>query len=308
MKKRGLGRRLEELLAGSNKTVGIDNITSAAINAGSTPNTEAEERTESDGEVKGDASLRMMPIDRIQPGRYQPRKVFQDEALQELADSIKSQGVIQPVVLRPSGSGYELVAGERRWRAAQIAGLHEIPAVVQNINDDAAIAMGLIENIQREDLNPIEEAEALQRLIDEFDMSHLETAEVIGRSRTSVTNLLRLLKLNTDVRTLLEHGDIDAGHAKVLLALEGIAQSEAARAVVDKSMTVREAESYIRNLQQPSVKTQQPLDPNIQSLQTELSDRLGAKVQIKQSAKGKGKLIISYSSHDELEGVMERIK
>lgn len=303
MKKRGLGRRLEDLLAGSNKTVGIDNITNTAINLSSD---DADNVDVSTDQVS-DHGLRMMPVDRIQPGRYQPRKVFQDDALQELADSIKSQGVIQPVVLRPSGSGYELIAGERRWRAAQIAGLHDIPAVVQDISDDAAIAMGLIENIQREDLNPVEEAVGLQRLIDEFEMSHLQVAEAIGRSRTSVTNLLRLLKLNPDVRTMLEHGDIDAGHAKALLALEGLAQSEAARAVIDKNMTVRDAEAYIRRLQQPTAKASQPVDPNIQSLQNDLSDRLGAKIQIKQSAKGKGKLIISYNSHDELEGIIEKI-
>ncbi|MAZ78059.1 MAG: chromosome partitioning protein ParB [Legionellaceae bacterium] len=303
MKKRGLGRRLEELLAGSNKTVGIDSVTSTAINLSS----ENASDNEAASAQQHGVGLRLMPIDRIQPGRYQPRKVFQDDALQELAESIKAQGVIQPVVLRPSGKGYELIAGERRWRAAQIAGLHDIPAIVQEISDDAAIAMGLIENIQREDLNPIEEAVALQRLIDEFEMSHLNVAEAIGRSRTSVTNLLRLLKLNPDVRTLLEHGDIDAGHAKALLALEGLSQSDAARAVVDKGMTVRETESYIRKLQQPKVNTSQPVDPNIQSLQNELSDRLGAKIQIKQSAKGKGKLIISYNSNDELEGIIEKI-
>lgn len=290
MAKRGLGRRLEELLAGSNKTVGIDSL---AVTKHAPDN---------------NSSLRLLPLDKIQAGRYQPRTVFQEEALQELADSIKSQGVIQPVVIRPIGDKYELIAGERRWRAAQLAGLHDIPAIVQEISDEAAIAMGLIENIQREDLNAIEEAQALQRLIDEFEMSHVEVAEAVGRSRASVSNLLRLLKLNREVKTLLEHGDLDAGHAKVLLALEGHQQSDAARLVVDKNLSVRETEQLVRQTLHPTQKTPQQIDPNVRSLQNNLSDTLGAKVQIQQNAKGKGKLVIHYSNLDQLDGILSRLR
>lgn len=303
MKKRGLGRRLEELLAGSNKTVGLEGLTKTADEA---TQKAQEERS---AEVTTDAAqLRMIPVDKIQAGRFQPRKVFQDEALQELAESIKSQGVIQPVVVRPLGENFELIAGERRWRAAQIAGLTKIPAVVQEITDEAAIAMGLIENIQREDLNPIEEAGALQRLIDEFGLSHLEVAETIGRSRTSVTNTLRLLKLNSDVRTMLEHGDLDSGHAKVLLALEGARQSDAAQIVIDRGLSVRETENLVKNIQNPKQKIVATIDPNVRSLQNELSDKIGAKVTISQNAKGKGKLTIQFSSNDELQGVLSRIQ
>jgi ParB family chromosome partitioning protein len=301
IKKRGLGRRLEELLAGSHKNISSpESMTEKFV----TPIGGTESASINQG------NLRQFPIDKIQPGRYQPRKIFQEGALQELAESIRSQGIIQPVVIRPIGNQqYELIAGERRWRAAQLAGLHEIPAIVKEIPDEAAIAMSLIENIQREDLNVMEEAEGLQRLIDEFEMSHLEVAEAIGRSRAAVTNLLRLLKLSPDVKTLVENGDIDAGHAKVLLALEGSEQSQAAKTIVEKGLSVRDAEELVRKMQLPvEKKTAELPDPNIRNLEMQLSDTLGAKVLIQQMGKKKGKLTIFYNNLDELEGILTHIR
>lgn len=292
-KKRGLGRGLDELL-------GIGSVTTD----------KTEDREEKTGSQH---SLRNLPVDVIQKGRYQPRHEIAQEALQELADSIRAQGVVQPVVVRPlSGQAgkYELIAGERRWRASQLAGLHEIPAVVRDVPDQAAMAMGLIENIQREELNPIEEAGALQRLIEEFGLTHQETAEAVGRSRAAVSNLLRLLTLEPRVKMMLEEGQLEMGHARALLALLGSAQVQAAEEVVAKGLSVRETEHLVRRMQQPSKpKTTQPeLDPDIRRFQAELSEKLAAKVQIQHSAKGKGKMIIHYNSLDELDGILEHIK
>ena len=292
-KKRGLGRGLDELL-------GIGSVTTD----------KAEDREEKTGSQH---SLRNLPVDVIQKGRYQPRHEIAQEALQELADSIRAQGVVQPVVVRPlSGQAgkYELIAGERRWRASQLAGLHEIPAVVRDVPDQAAMAMGLIENIQREELNPIEEAAALQRLIEEFGLTHQETAEAVGRSRAAVSNLLRLLTLEPKVKMMLEEGRLEMGHARALLALLGSTQVQAAEVVVAKGLSVRETEHLVRRMQQPSKpKTTQPeLDPDIRRFQAELSEKLAAKVQIQHSAKGKGKMIIHYNSLDELDGILEHIK
>ena len=256
--------------------------------------------------------LRHLPVDLLQRGKYQPRTHMSPEALEDLASSIKAQGVVQPIVVRPlSGGQYEIIAGERRWRASQMAGLDTIPAVVRDIPDEAAIAIALIENIQREDLNPVEEALALQRLIDEFGMTHQQTAESIGRSRAAVTNLLRLLALNDDVRQMLEENQMDMGHARALLALTGNAQSQAARQVVDKGLSVRETENLVRHLTERAVapKTKpSSLDPDIRALQDNLSEKIGAKVQIQHTSKGKGRLIIDYNSIDELEGVLARIR
>lgn len=256
--------------------------------------------------------LRHLPVDLLQRGKYQPRTHMNPEALEDLANSIKAQGVVQPIVVRPlSGGQYEIVAGERRWRASQMAGLDTIPAVVRDIPDEAAIAIALIENIQREDLNPVEEASALQRLIDEFGMTHQQTADSVGRSRTAVTNLLRLLSLNDDVRQMLEEGKMDMGHARALLALTGNAQSQAARQVVDKGLSVRETESLVRHLaERPAAPKAKPgnLDPDIRALQDSLSDKIGAKVHIQHTSTGKGRLIIDYNSLDELEGVLARIR
>jgi len=288
VKKRGLSRGLDALLGGSLAAVA-----------------EA-------GDPKG-TDLREVPVDLLQPGKYQPRIDMHPESLEELANSIKAQGVVQPIVIRPiDGARYEIIAGERRWRAAQIAGLHNIPAVVRDVPDEAAIAMALIENIQREDLNPIEEAVALQRLIDEFEMTHQQAAGAVGRSRAAVSNLLRLLTLNDDVRKMLEHGDLEMGHARALLALEGQAQSEAARDVAAKGYSVRETEQLVRRLGSASPekakKGSKSLDPDIKRLQDELAEKLAAKVLFQHAAKGNGKLVIHYNSLAELDGILARIQ
>jgi len=259
----------------------------------------------------GKEELKRVPVDLLQRGKYQPRTHMSEAALQELSDSIKVQGVVQPIVVRPIGGGrYEIIAGERRWRAAQMAGLDAVPAVVRDIPDEAAIAIALIENIQRENLNPVEEAMALQRLIDEFGMTHQQTAESVGRSRAAVTNLLRLLTLNSDVREMLEQGKMDMGHARALLALNGMAQSAAARQVVDKGLSVRETEQLVRRLTErphaPKVVLRK--DPDIRDLEEKLSDKLGARVHVQHSAGGKGRLVIEYNSMDELDGILARIK
>ena len=267
------------------------------------------------GEVQQDSGkeqLRELPIELLKRGKYQPRTQFRQEALEELANSIRAQGVVQPIVVRPlSGGEYEIVAGERRWRAAQLAGLQTIPAVVRNIPDEAAVAVALIENIQRENLNPIEEGTALQRLIDEFAMTHQQVADSVGRSRASVTNLLRLLTLNPDVRQMVDNGDLDMGHARALLALEGSNQSKAAREVVERDLSVRETERLVKKLQVTADKkapVKPPLDPDVRNLQESLSDKLGARVQVQQAKGGKGRLVIDYTSLDELQGIIERIR
>lgn len=262
---------------------------------------------------EGRDELRHVPVDMLQRGKYQPRTHMQQEALEDLASSIKSQGVVQPIVVRELPNGdYEIVAGERRWRAAQMAGLESVPAVVRKIPDEAAIAISLIENIQRENLNPVEEAAALQRLIDEFGMTHQQIADSVGRSRAAVSNLLRLLTLNQDVRELLEQGELDMGHARALLALSAKAQSMAARHVVQRGLSVRETESLVRRqLEAPAGKSKprsQAVDPDIRALQQDLSDKLGAKVRVQQGKQGKGKLTIEYNSNDELEGILAHIR
>ena len=288
-KKRGLGRGLDALLGG---------------NAGATtsPGTGAE---------PPHGELRNLPLDLIQRGRYQPRTDMHTESLEDLAESIRAQGVVQPIVVRPiSDQRFEIIAGERRWRAAQLAGLQDIPAVVRDVPDRAAIAMALIENIQRENLNPMEEAQALQRLIDEFEMTHQQAAEAVGRSRTGVTNLLRLLELNQDVKLLVEKGQLEMGHARALLALKGAAQSEVARTVAERGLSVRETEDLVRRAQQPkpAAKATPRLDPDVRRLQDDLTETLGASVQIQQGSKGKGKLVIQYNSLDELEGILSHIR
>lgn len=255
--------------------------------------------------------LKRIPIEYLQPGKYQPRKEFDREHLQELADSIRSQGIIQPLIVRPLGDRkYEIIAGERRWRAAQLAGLSEVPAISREISDDSAVAMALIENIQRENLNSIEEAEALQRLNHEFAMTHDEIAKMVGKSRSSISNLLRLLSLNSDVKTMLERGDLEMGHAKVVLTLQGEQQSQAAKTIVEKGLSVRDTENYVRKLQEPTPnKTQPPRpDPDIIRLQNTLSDTLAASVTIMHSKNGKGKIIINYNTLDEFDGIVNKIK
>jgi len=276
---------------------GLDALLGSALEAAAVPS--------------GKDELKQLPVDLLQRGKYQPRTHMSETALQELADSIKVQGVVQPIVVRPIGGGrYEIVAGERRWRASQLAGLHSVPAVVRDIPDEAAIAIALIENIQRENLNPVEEALALQRLIDEFGMTHQQTAESVGRSRAAVTNLLRLLTLNEDVRDMLDKGQMDMGHARALLALTGKAQSDAAHQVVHKGLSVRETEQLVRRLNErphhPKATTAK--DPDTRALEERLSEKLGARVAIQHSATGKGKLVIEYNSMDELDGILTRIK
>jgi ParB family chromosome partitioning protein len=299
-KKRGLGGMgLDALLAGA---ASQSNSAQAEADAPST-----------DTAFSKDV-LKQIPVEFLQPGQYQPRKDMHPEGLEELAASIKVQGIMQPIVVRAispnsNNSKYEIIAGERRWRAAQMAGLHEVPAIIRDVADDAAIAMALIENIQRENLNPMEEAVALHRLQIEFELTQQQVADAVGKSRVSVTNLLRLMNLNDDVRILLEHGDIEMGHARALLGLQGEHQSEAARQVVAKGFTVRQTEALVRTWHEqkaPAVKAK--ADPDTQRLEGSLGERLGAKVELKHNAKGQGKLVISYSSLDELDGILNHIK
>ena len=292
VKRRGLGRGLDALLGGS------------------TPEPMAENGA-ADSPVAG---VQHLGVDLIQRGRFQPRRNFDPDKLQELADSIAAQGVVQPIVVRPVDEGrYEIIAGERRWRAAQQAGLHEVPVVVREVDDRTAMAVGLIENIQRDDLNPLEESNALSRLLNEFGLTHQEVAQAVGKSRTTVTNLLRLLDLNDDVKELVEKGALEMGHARALLGLKDDAQSKAARKVVRDGLSVRETERLVRREQAgPEREAPRPqpveMDPDVRRLQDDLTDRLGAMVEIKAGSKGKGRLIIAYNSLDELEGILEHIR
>jgi ParB family chromosome partitioning protein len=262
--------------------------------------------------------LAKLPLDLLQRGKYQPRIDMRPETLQELADSIKAQGVVQPIVVRPidapvagQSQRYEIIAGERRWRAAQMAGLTEIPAVIRRIPDEAAIAVALIENIQRENLNPLEEARALERLINEFALTHQQAAEAVGRSRAGVSNLLRLLELAPEVSERVEKREIEMGHARALLALSNRKhQVEISVLIVKKGLSVRDTEALVRRMQQSAsskVEEGPPGDPNVDRLQQELAEKLGAKVAIQHSAGGKGKLVVSYNSLDELDGILAHI-
>jgi len=283
-KKPGLGRGLDALLSSAGKT--------------------AEKGSE-------ERDLRLVPVEHIRRGKYQPRIHIRPEALQELADSIRAQGLVQPVVLRPVDDGYELIAGERRWRAAQLAGMHEIPAVIRDIPDQAAAAMSLIENIQREDLNAMEEANALQRLINEFGLTHQQTAESVGRSRAAVSNLLRLLELTEEVRAMVDEGDLEMGHGRALLALSGEEQITTAKIVARKGMSVRETERLVKRLLEGSkakaTKTA-ARNPDVERLESDLGDKIGAPVKIQYNTRGKGKLVIEYNSLDELDGILDHIK
>lgn len=258
-----------------------------------------------------DGDLKNIPIDLIQRGKYQPRTDMHEEALQELAASIKNQGVMQPIVIRPlSSDKYEIIAGERRWRASQIAGLDKIPAIIKPVGDEAAIAMSLIENIQRENLNPIEEAMALKRLQDEFELTQQEVADAVGKSRATVTNLLRLIGLHIDARRMLEHGDLEMGHARALLSLPDLQQAAAARTVVGRGLSVRQTESLVRRLVAGGGTTNKggAIDADIKNLEENLEGKLGTKVMIQHTAKGKGKLVVKYNSLDELDGILSHIK
>jgi ParB family chromosome partitioning protein len=268
-------------------------------------------------EVEG---LHQIPLELLQRGKFQPRMDMRQDTLQDLANSIKAQGIVQPIVARPlkkragKAQRYEIVAGERRWRAAQIAGLAEIPTVIRDIGDDAAIATALIENIQRENLNPLEEARALDQLIREFDLTHQEGAEAVGRSRASVSNLLRLLDLSDKVKLMLESRQLEMGHARALLPISSKTQQfDAAREVIRKGLSVRETEQLVRRMlaNQAGRKTKAAsttADADIRRLEIEISGKLGAKVRIVHTQKGAGKLVISYNSLDELDGILKHIK
>ena len=259
-----------------------------------------------------DDSLQYFPLDMIQPGKYQPRVDMSEESLNELADSIRAQGLVQPIVVRPiKGGRYEIIAGERRWRASKLADLDLIPALVRDVSDRSAIAMALIENIQRENLNPMEEANALHRLREEFTMTHQEAAEAVGRSRAAVSNLLRLRNLNDDVKRLVENCDLEMGHARALLALEGERQSDSARLVVEKGLSVRETEQLIRRLLKPAKATAQKStdqQQEINRIESLISEKFGEKFTIKHTASGKGKLVINYADVTELKKIIQRIR
>jgi len=299
--KRKLGKGLDVLLSrGSTETM------ASLLGKPKDRTTPPPQAAEKDGDLKN------IPVDLIQRGKYQPRTDMHEEALEELAASIRAQGVMQPIVVRPiSADKYEIIAGERRWRATQIAGLDSIPAIIKPVGDEAAIAMSLIENIQRENLNPIEEAMALKRLQDEFELTQQEVADAVGKSRATVTNLMRLIGLSIDVRRMLEHGDLEMGHARALLSLPDIQQSEAARSVVGKGLSVRQTESLVRRLiaeagSNNSTATKM-VDPDIKNLEENLADKLGAKVMIQHTAKGRGRLVVKYNSLDELDGILSHI-
>ena len=300
-KKRGLGRGLEALLG------------------------QAKLRPVPDAPPPPRDQLTHVPVDLLEKGRYQPRQDMREESLAELADSIRAQGVVQPIVVRPVGTPsatapqrYEIIAGERRWRAAQMAGLADVPAVVRRVDDETAVAMALIENIQRENLNPLEEAVALSRLITEFELTHQQAAEAVGRSRVAVSNLLRLLELPDEVKTLVEQRKLEMGHARALLGLTNRRQlAEVAGLVAKKGLSVRDTEALVRRLlsrlargddSDRSGRSGVERDPDIKRLEGDLADKLGAKVELVHGAKGKGKLVISYHSLDELDGILAHIR
>ncbi|MDV7210833.1 ParB/RepB/Spo0J family partition protein [Azotobacter beijerinckii] len=289
IKKRGLGRGLDALLGGTGGVAALQ-----------------KEMEPVDGH-----ELQHLPLELIQRGKYQPRRDMDPVALEELAQSILAQGVMQPIVVRPvDGQRYEIIAGERRWRASQQAGLAKIPAIVRDVPDEAAIAMALIENIQRESLNPIEEAIALQRLQQEFQLTQQQVAEAVGKSRVSISNLLRLIALPEEIKTLLSHGDLEMGHARALLGLPAERQVEGARHVVARGLTVRQTEALVRQWlnEQPQPEKSPTNDPDITRLEQRLAERLGSPVQIKHGQKGKGQLVIRYNSLDELQGVLAHIR
>lgn len=313
MKQRGLGRDLEALLGKRRVSEATPAVSSNEVEKATaeTPTFAATTHQTAINNLASKTELHHLSIEQLQPGRYQPRREFPPESLEELANSIRAQGIIQPLIVRSVGTNkYEIIAGERRWRAAQLAGLHTVPAVIRELSDQTASALALIENVQREDLSPLDEAIAYHRLTDEFGLTHQEVADLVGKSRAAISNALRLIGLNTDVKIMLQNGDLEIGHAKVLLALIGIAQSEAAREVVNRSLSVRETEQLVRHWHDaPTTKvTSTPaLDPDTRRLQDQLSEKLGAKVEIQHAGK-KGKLVIHYTSLDELDGILEHIK
>ena len=277
MKSKRLGRGLDALLAGN------------------------------DDNVKSGESLRSLDISLLQPGKYQPRTRMDKESLAELAESVKTQGVMQPILVRAVDvGGYEIIAGERRWRAAQLAGLSEVPALIREVSDDATLAMSLIENIQREDLNPLEEAMGIQRLIKEFGMTHQDASQALGSSRSAISNLLRLLNLSAPVQDLLMQGKIDMGHGRALLSLSPVMQIETANLVAHKQLSVRETERLVQRMERPASKALPKQDRDLLRLQEEFSAKLGAEVMIKPGKKGRGAIIIHYSNLEHLDGILAR--
>ncbi len=302
VKKRGLARGLDALLGGGKPSKTEPAETTSVVETSDAPSS-----------AKVAEGQSVLPVEFLQRGRYQPRRHFDENKLQELADSIKAQGMVQPIVVRSVGdNNYEIIAGERRWRAAQLAGLAEVPVFIREVDDQTAMAMALIENIQRDDLNPLEEAVALHRLLDEFGLTHQEIANAVGKSRTTVTNLMRLLELAPEVKALVDERKLDMGHARALLALKAGDQRKAANEVVKKGLSVRATEALVKALLNPkpaaSKKTGAVYDNDTRRLLDDLTDRLGAKVDLKQTGKGKGTLQISFNSLDELEGILEHIK
>lgn len=302
-RKRALGRGLDALIGAGARRRENPELTDTQSplmmdESGEAPVAAAEER------------LERLPLSQLTRGKYQPRRDIQPEALEELADSIRAQGVMQPIVVRPVGEArYEIIAGERRWRAAQLAELATIPAVIREVTDEVALALALIENIQRENLNPVEEALALKRLLDEFELTQQQVADAVGKSRAQVANLLRLLALDPEVQTLLERGDLDMGHARALLALPGSRQRRTAQEVVDKDLTVRATEALVKRLMQGKDKpVEAARSPDVARLETRLGELLGATVKIHHGRSGKGRVTIRYSSLDELDGILEHIR
>ena len=306
MKKRGLGRDLSALLGGASRS-----------DAGRTDSDQAEQSASVETvtpSIQADSTnqgIKQLAVEQLQRGRYQPRSDFSEAALIELANSIKENGIVQPIVVRPlsNENEYEIVAGERRWRAAQLAGLREVPVIIRPLSDKEAIAVALIENIQRQDLNPIEEATAVHRLIEEFALTHQEAADAIGRSRTAVSNLIRLLSLDSQVKDAVSEGKLEMGHARALLGLDITQQYNAATHVIGKGLSVRETEAYVKKLLNPEKKpnTTKEVDPHIAALENLLAEKLGAKVHFQHGPKGKGKMVIDYNSLDELDGILEHI-
>ncbi|MGN5138684.1 ParB/RepB/Spo0J family partition protein [Aeromonas sp. 164P] len=291
-KKRGLGKGLDALLSTST--------------AARQKQVMSDQRTEEAMLPAHQTELRKLPVEWLHSGKYQPRKDMSQDALEELANSIRAQGVIQPIVVRPVAEhSFEIIAGERRWRASQLARLEVVPCIVKDVPDEAAVAIALIENIQREDLNAIEEAVALQRLLTEFELTHQQVAEAVGKSRTTVTNLLRLNQLNDDVKRFVEHGDLDMGHARALLALSGQAQSELAKLVAQKGLTVRDTEKLVQKALEPAKARVEPVrDPQFGYLERQLAEKIGNQVQLQPGKRDSGKLVISYENLSDLDRIL----
>lgn len=307
-KRKGLGKGLDALLGGAAAPAANPNA-GAESGAVSSPGDSAASAAPA---KPADGDLRELSVEQIQRGKYQPRRDMQPEALEELADSIKVQGVMQPIVVRSiEGGRFEIIAGERRWRASQLAGLKTIPALIREVPDEAAIAMALIENIQRENLNPMEEALALQRLQEEFDLTHGEVAQAVGKSRSAVSNLMRLIKLGDDVQRMLEHGDLEMGHARALLTLAEEKRADVAQTIISRGLSVRQTEALVRKLaEQAESPAALPPEPSqdLKARESSLAERLGTGVQLSQNAKGKGKLVIQYKDEAQLEAILQRIQ